>query len=130
MPDAESMTAGQKPRSSAWQPAITVVQEAEPPFIPAAGWCSSSRVSRRVSSGLARRPGGDVIHCQDGSNRAGIPVRLPVTMLCEPGKPMLTFAGSSGARTAGHPAQANHDLSSPHPSYSRLGHLIDRKSVV
>jgi hypothetical protein len=35
MPDVESMTAGQKPRSNAWQDAIIVVQEAEPPFIPA-----------------------------------------------------------------------------------------------
>src|SRR5258706_12446511 len=35
MPDVESTTAGQKPRSNAWQSAVTVVQEAEPPFIPA-----------------------------------------------------------------------------------------------
>lgn len=35
MPDVESTTAGQKPRSNAWQLAITVVQEAQPPFIPA-----------------------------------------------------------------------------------------------
>jgi len=36
-------------------------------------------------------PGGDVIHYQDGNNRDDIPVRFTVTMLCEPGKPMLTF---------------------------------------
>jgi quercetin dioxygenase-like cupin family protein len=35
MPDVDSTTARQKPRSNAWQSAITVVQEAEPPFIPA-----------------------------------------------------------------------------------------------
>src|SRR5712671_4285546 len=35
MPDVESTTAGQKRRSNAWQSAITVVQEAQPPFIPA-----------------------------------------------------------------------------------------------
>jgi hypothetical protein len=35
MPDVESTTAAQNPRSNAWQSAITVVQEAEPPFIPA-----------------------------------------------------------------------------------------------
>ena len=35
MPDVQSTTAGQKPRSNAWQSAITVVQEAQPPFIPA-----------------------------------------------------------------------------------------------
>jgi quercetin dioxygenase-like cupin family protein len=35
MPDVKFTTAGQKPRSDAWQSAITVVQEVEPPFIPA-----------------------------------------------------------------------------------------------
>jgi quercetin dioxygenase-like cupin family protein len=35
MPDVEPMTGGQKPRSNAWRSAVTVVQEAEPPFIPA-----------------------------------------------------------------------------------------------
>jgi quercetin dioxygenase-like cupin family protein len=36
-------------------------------------------------------PGGDVIHYQDGNNRDDIPVRFIVTMLCEPGKPMLAL---------------------------------------
>ena len=36
-------------------------------------------------------PGGDVIHYQDGNNRDDVPVHFTVTMLCEPGKPMLTF---------------------------------------
>ena len=36
-------------------------------------------------------PGGDVIHYQDGNNRDDISLRFTVTMLCEPGKPMLTF---------------------------------------
>jgi quercetin dioxygenase-like cupin family protein len=36
-------------------------------------------------------PGGDVIHYQNGNNRADIPVRYTVTMLGEPGKPMLTL---------------------------------------
>ena len=36
-------------------------------------------------------PGGDVIHYQDGNNRADGPVRFTVTMLCEPGKPMLVL---------------------------------------
>jgi hypothetical protein len=35
MPDVESTSAGQQPRSTAWQSAVTVVQEAQPPFIPA-----------------------------------------------------------------------------------------------
>jgi len=34
MSDVESTTVGQKPRSNAWQSAVTVVQEAQPPFIP------------------------------------------------------------------------------------------------
>ena len=36
-------------------------------------------------------PGGDVIHYQDGNNRDDMPVRFLVTMMCEPGKPMLTL---------------------------------------
>ena len=36
-------------------------------------------------------PGGDVIHYQNGNHRADIPVRYTVTMLGEPGKPMLTL---------------------------------------
>lgn len=35
MPDVESTSAGQQPRSNAWQSAVTVVQQAEPAFIPA-----------------------------------------------------------------------------------------------
>jgi quercetin dioxygenase-like cupin family protein len=36
-------------------------------------------------------PGGDVIHYQDGNNRPDSWVRILVTMLCAPGKPMLTL---------------------------------------
>jgi quercetin dioxygenase-like cupin family protein len=36
-------------------------------------------------------PGGDVIHYQDGNNRDDAPVRFVVTMLCQPGQPMLTL---------------------------------------
>lgn len=36
-------------------------------------------------------PGGDVIHYQDGNHRDDIPLRFTVTMLCEPGKPMLAL---------------------------------------
>ncbi|UUN30573.1 cupin domain-containing protein [Streptomyces sp. FIT100] len=36
-------------------------------------------------------PGGDVIHYQDGNNRTDIPSRFVVTMMCEPGKPMLVL---------------------------------------
>jgi uncharacterized protein YbjT (DUF2867 family)/quercetin dioxygenase-like cupin family protein len=123
----ESTTAGQKPRSNAWQSAITVVQEVEPPFIPAGAHAMTIVVqwppghpgnpphrhsgpafgyvlegemvfelegepARVVRAGGAFwEPGGDVIHYQDGNNRDDIPVRFTVTMLCEPGQPMLTF---------------------------------------
>ena len=36
-------------------------------------------------------PGGDVIHYQNGNNRNDIPVRFTVTMLGQPGTPMLTL---------------------------------------
>ena len=34
-------------------------------------------------------PGGDVIHYSDGNNRSDIPLRYLVTMICDPGQPML-----------------------------------------
>ncbi|SEE36708.1 Cupin domain-containing protein [Streptomyces sp. 2231.1] len=36
-------------------------------------------------------PGGDVIHYQDGNALSDEPTKFAVTMLCEPGQPMLTF---------------------------------------
>ena len=36
-------------------------------------------------------PGGDVIHYSDGNNRDDIRSRFLVTMLCDPGQPMLTL---------------------------------------
>ncbi|MFI0421200.1 cupin domain-containing protein [Spongiactinospora sp. 9N601] len=119
--------AGTKPRSTAWQTALTMVQEAEPPFIPegahamtvvieyppgdpgtpphrhsgpAFGYVLEGEMllevegspERVVSAGEAFwEPGGDVIHYQDGNNRDDVPLRFTVTMLCEPGKPMLTL---------------------------------------
>ena len=127
MPDIESMTAGQKPRSDAWKSAITVVQEVEPPFVPAGAHAMTIVVEfppgdsgtpphrhsgpcfgyvldgemlfelegeppRVIRAGEAFfEPGGGVIHYQDGNNRDDVPLRFTVAMLCEPGKPMLTF---------------------------------------
>jgi quercetin dioxygenase-like cupin family protein len=127
MPAVEAMAAGQKPRSRGWQDAITVVQEVEPPFVPAGAHAMTIVVeyppgdpgipphrhsgpafgyvlqgemvfelegepARVVRAGEAFwEPGGDVIHYQDGNNRDDVRVRFTVTMLCEPGKPMLTF---------------------------------------
>jgi quercetin dioxygenase-like cupin family protein len=117
----------QKPRSTAWQTAITMLQEAEPPFIPAGAHAMTLVVEfppgdpgtpphrhpgpafgyvlegemllelegepeRVVRAGEAFwEPGGDVIHYQDGNNRDDIGLRFTVTMLCEPGKPMLVL---------------------------------------
>jgi quercetin dioxygenase-like cupin family protein len=127
MPHIDSTTGRQTPRSNAWRSAITVLQEAEPPFIPAGAHAMTIVVEfppgdpgtpphrhpgpafgyvldgemvfeiegepeRVVRAGEAFwEPGGDVIHYQDGNNRDDIPVRYTVTMLCEPGKPMLTL---------------------------------------
>ncbi|MDQ7809456.1 cupin domain-containing protein [Amycolatopsis sp. A133] len=46
-------------------------------------------------------PGGDVIHYQDGNNRADIPVRFTVTMLCEPGRPMVDLVDEEELRAKG-----------------------------
>ncbi|MET9342468.1 cupin domain-containing protein [Nonomuraea sp. NPDC003804] len=114
-------------RSTAWQTALTVLQEAQPPFIPeganvmtviveyppgdpgapphrhpgpAFGYVLDGEMllelegepERVVRAGEAFwEPGGDVIHYQDGNNRADIPLRFIVAMLCEPGKPMLVL---------------------------------------
>ncbi|XVQ14207.1 cupin domain-containing protein [Spirillospora sp. CA-255316] len=118
---------GSKPRSTAWQTALTMLQEAEPPFIPegahamtvviefppgdpgtpphrhtgpAFGYVLEGEMlfelegepERVVRAGEAFwEPGGDVIHYQDGNNRDDVPLRFTVTMLCEPGKPMLAL---------------------------------------
>jgi quercetin dioxygenase-like cupin family protein len=127
MPDAESVTAGQERLPETSQPAITVLQTVEPPFIPAGahamtvvveyppghpgtpphrhsgpcfGYVLEGEMVFELEGEPARvlragevfwEPGGDVIHYQDGNNRDDIPVRFTVAMLCEPGKPMLTF---------------------------------------
>jgi quercetin dioxygenase-like cupin family protein len=114
-------------RSTAWQTAITTLQEAVPPFIPdgvqvmtvvvefppgdpgtpphrhsgpAFGYVVEGEMlfelegepERVVRAGEAFwEPGGDVIHYQDGNNLDDIRLRFTVTMLCEPGQPMLTL---------------------------------------
>jgi quercetin dioxygenase-like cupin family protein len=114
-------------RSTAWQTALTTLQEAVPPFIPdkvqvmtvvvefppsdpgtpphrhsgpAFGYVVEGEMlfelegepERVVGAGEAFwEPGGDVIHYQDGNNLDDIRLRFTVTMLCEPGQPMLTL---------------------------------------
>jgi quercetin dioxygenase-like cupin family protein len=137
MSDIESTSAGQQPRSNAWQSAVTVVQEAQPPFIPAGAHAMTIVVefppgdpgtpphrhpgpafgyvlegemvfelegepARVVRAGEAFwEPGGDVIHYQDGNNRDDVPVRFTVTMLCEPGKPMVDLVDAEELRAKG-----------------------------
>lgn len=116
-------------RSTAWQTALTMLQEATPPFIPAGadvmtvviefppgdpgtpphrhsgpafGYILEGEMlfelegepPRVIRAGEAFwEPGGDVIHYQDGNNRADIPSRFVVTMMGVPGQPMLTLVG-------------------------------------
>ena len=127
MPDPDPTPLEQTPRSTAWQTALTMLQEAEPPFIPEGAHAMTVVIAfppgdpgtpphghsgpafgyvlegemlfelegespRVVHAGEAFwEQGGDVIHYQDGNNRDDIPVRFTVTMLCAPGKPMLTL---------------------------------------
>src|SRR6476469_10772010 len=45
---------------------------------------------RAIKAGEAFwEPGGDVIHYSDGNNRSDIPLLYLVTMICDPGQPML-----------------------------------------
>lgn len=116
---------------------LTVLQEAEPPFIPegahamtivieyppgdpgtpphrhpgpAFGYVLEGEMvfelegepPRVVRAGEAFwEPGGDVIHYQDGNNRDDITVRFTVTMLCEPGKPMIDLVTEEELRAKG-----------------------------
>lgn len=127
MPDTEPAPTEQEPRSAAWQTALTILQDAKPPFIPegaevmtvviefppgapgtpphrhsgpAFGYMLEGEMlfelegepERVIRAGEAFwEPGGDLIHYQDGNNREDIRSRFTVTMLCEPGKPMLTL---------------------------------------
>lgn len=127
MPNAEPAPTEQEPRSTAWQTALTILQNANPPFIPegaevmtvviefppgdpgtpphrhsgpAFGYMLEGEMlfelegepERVIRTGeVFWEPGGDLIHYQDGNNRTDIRSRFIVTMLGEPGKPMLTL---------------------------------------
>jgi quercetin dioxygenase-like cupin family protein len=47
-------------------------------------------------------PGGDVIHYSDANNRDDIKLRYLVTMLCVPGKPMLTLVDDAELEARKH----------------------------
>lgn len=125
-------------RSNAWQNALTVVQEVEPPFIPAGAHAMTITIEyppgdpgapphrhpggpafgyvlegemlfelqgqppRVIRAGEAFwEPGGDIIHFQDGNNSADTKLRFLVTMLCEPGKPMLVLVDDDELKSLG-----------------------------
>lgn len=54
-------------------------------------------------------PGGDVIHYQDGNALTDASTRFVVTMLCEPGQPMLTLVDEEELEKRAH-------LRAPRPS--------------
>lgn len=138
MSGPDSPATERKPRSNAWQTALTTVQEVEPPFVPAGAHAMTVVIEyppgdpgapphrhpgpafgyvlegemlmelegqppRPIPAGEAFwEPGGDVIHYQDGNNRDDMPVRFVVTMLCEPGKPMLTLVDEAELAERAH----------------------------
>jgi hypothetical protein len=113
-----------KTYDAGWENALTVVQEAQPPFIPdnphamtvvidypphrhpsgpAFGYMLEGEMlfelegepPRVIRAGEAFwEPGGDVIHYSDANNRNDIRSRFVVTMLCVPGQPMLTLVSA------------------------------------
>ena len=79
-----------------------------------------SRTAHPTTGEAFWEPGGDVIHYQDGNNRDDIPVRFTVAMLCEPGKPMLTFVDEEELvrrKNRRAPAHKLTAISAPRPSY-------------
>lgn len=88
MPDIDPAPAGPKPRSTAWQTALTVVQEAEPPFIPEG--------AHAMTVVIEYPPGdpGTPPHRHSGPAFGFVlegEMVLELEGLCEPGKPMLTL---------------------------------------
>ncbi|MEV5431702.1 cupin domain-containing protein [Streptomyces sp. NPDC052701] len=125
MPDQEvTQSSGEQPRTEA--SAVTVLQQATPPYIPeggvvvtaviewppgdpgtpphrhtgpAFGYVLEGAIRFEVEGQPERiieagetfwEPGGDVIHYQDGNARTDCRSCFLVTLVCEPGKPLLT----------------------------------------
>jgi quercetin dioxygenase-like cupin family protein len=124
---------------ASWENALTVVQEAQPPFIPegahamtvvieyppgsagapphrhpggpAFGYVVEGEMlfelegepPRVIRAGEAFwEPGGDVIHYSDGNNRDDIKCRFVVTMICDPGQPMLVIVDDDELAARAH----------------------------
>jgi quercetin dioxygenase-like cupin family protein len=79
-------SAGAPPHRHPYGPAFGYVLEGEMLF------GLEGQAPRVIRAGEAFwEPGGDVIHYSDANNRDDIKLRYLVTMLCVPGKPMLTL---------------------------------------
>jgi quercetin dioxygenase-like cupin family protein len=79
-------SAGAPPHRHPYGPAFGYVLEGEMLFE------LEGQAPRVIRAGEAFwEPGGDVIHYSDANNRDDIKLRYLVTMLCVPGKPMLTL---------------------------------------
>jgi quercetin dioxygenase-like cupin family protein len=138
MVDKETPGGGEQPRSEVWKTAVTMLQEAKPPFIPedaegmtiavewppgdpgtpphrhsgpAFGYVVEGAVrfelegepERTVRAGETFwEPGGDVIHYQDGNALSDARTRFVVTMLCAPGRPMLTLVDDAELARRAH----------------------------
>jgi hypothetical protein len=59
MPDIDPTTTEQKPRSTAWQTALTMLQEAEPPFIPVGAHAMTVVWPECRCGGVPGSPGGN-----------------------------------------------------------------------
>jgi quercetin dioxygenase-like cupin family protein len=90
-------SAGAPPHRHPYGPAFGYVLEGEMLFE------LEGEAPRVIRAGEAFwEPGGDVIHYSDANNRDDIKLRYLVTMLCVPGKPMLTLVDDEELKARQH----------------------------
>jgi quercetin dioxygenase-like cupin family protein len=90
-------SAGAPPHRHPYGPAFGYVLEGEMLFE------LEGEAPRVIRAGEAFwEPGGDVIHYSDANNRDDIKLRYLVTMLCVPGKPMLTLVDDAELEARKH----------------------------
>jgi quercetin dioxygenase-like cupin family protein len=90
-------SAGAPPHRHRYGPAFGYVLEGEMLFE------LEGEAPRVIRAGEAFwEPGGDVIHYSDANNRDDIKLRYLVTMLCVPGKPMLTLVDDEELKAREH----------------------------
>jgi quercetin dioxygenase-like cupin family protein len=90
-------SAGAPPHRHPYGPAFGYVLEGEMLFE------LEGEAPRVIRAGEAFwEPGGEVIHYSDANNRDDIKLRYLVTMLCVPGKPMLTLVDDEELKARKH----------------------------